>query len=96
MSTRLEAAQWPLYHEGDESDYPSVYISQTAFSLNGSSDYEHRGGFIWNYDGKVFMLQNWSDPGENIWGTQNPVVNGYKPEESGYVRCIKDTDETVN
>lgn len=96
MSTRLEADQWPLYHEGDESDYPSVYISQTAFSLNGSYDYEHRGGFIWNYDGKVFMLQNWSDPGENFWGEQYPVVNGYKPEESGYVRCIKDTDEIVN
>lgn len=96
MSTRLEADQWPLYHEGDKSDYPSVYISQTAFSLNGSYDYEHRGGFIWNYYGKVFMLQNWSDPGENFWGTPKPVDDGYKPEESGYVRCIKDTDETVN
>ena len=96
MSTRLEADQWPLYHEGDESDYPSVYISQTAFSLNGSYDYEHRGGFIWNYDGKVFMLQNWSDPGENFLGNPYPVEKGYKPEESGYVRCIKDTDETVN
>lgn len=93
MSTRLEADQWPLYHEGDGSDYPSVYISQTAFSLNGSYDYEHRGGFIWNYNSKVFMLQNWSDPGE-IWGI--PVDYGYKPEDSGYVRCIKDTDETVN
>lgn len=96
MSTRLEADQWPLYHEGDESAYPSVYISQTAFSLNGSYDYEHRGGFIWDYDEKVFKLQNWSDPGENFWGTPYPVENGYKPEESGYVRCIKDTDETVN
>ena len=97
MSTRLEADQWPLYHEGDESDYPSVYISQTAFSLNGSyDDYEHRGGFIWNYYGKVFMLQNWSDPGEYFWGTPKPVEDGYKPDESGYVRCIKDTDETVN
>ena len=96
MSTRLQADQWPSYQVDGKNVHPPVYISQTAFSLNGSYDYEHRGGFIWNYDGKVFMLQNWSDPGENFLGRPYPVENGYKPEESGYVRCIKDTDETVN
>lgn len=103
MSTRLQADQWPSYQVDGKNVHPPVYISQTAFSLNGSYDnYKHRGGFLFllcddeneNFN-NVFMLQNWYDPG-SILGWPRPVEEGYPEEESGYVRCVKDTEETVN
>lgn len=60
-----------------------VIISQTAFAkgLHGDeyddTNYKNRGGFIWNYYDKAFMLQNYSD------GT-------YPDHERGYVRCVRD------
>ena len=58
--------------------YPPIYISQTAFSMNGEPGTPYsegkRDGFLWSYDTNVFMLQN--DPQDtNEWG---------------YVRCVRD------
>lgn len=61
------------------SERPSVYISQTAFSLNKQYNYENRGGFIWDYGTNTFMLQNY-----------DPDKDSYTPSESGYVRCVRD------
>ena len=61
------------------SERPSVYISQTAFSLNKQYNYENRGGFIWDYGTNTFMLQNY-----------DPDKGSYTPSESGYVRCVRD------
>ena len=55
--------------------YPPIYISQTAFSLDGTPPYsDQRDGFLWSYDTNVFMLQNKSQD-TNEWG---------------YVRCVRD------
>lgn len=58
--------------------HPSVYICQTAFSMNndGIHGYSGRDGFLWNYNNNAFTLEN----------------NPDKDEERGYVRCVKDTD----
>lgn len=90
MTTRLDADAWETFNYKTKSQ-KAVYVSRTAFSLNGQYDYEHRNGFIWSAQNEVFMLQNWDEP----WPWQD-VEDGYTDSERGYVRCICDTDPGTN
>ena len=90
MTTRLDADAWETFNHRTKSQ-KAVYVSRTAFSLNGQYDYEHRNGFIWSAQNEVFMLQNWDEP----WPWQD-VEDGYTDSERGYVRCICDTDPGTN
>ena len=68
----------PLYNpEGSDDDY-LIFVSQTEFSIAKEFEvpYENRGGFIWNFYDKAFMLQN----------------TPHRDYEKGYVRCVKDTE----
>lgn len=109
MATRLSKDQWPSYdfnlsyYEGsreltwggwtewehtpkdkwvnDLRPDNLVFVAQTAFYIETNKDsYAGRGGFLWSFENGNFLLQN------------VPHIN----EEKGYVRCIKDTEETVN
>ena len=91
MTTRLSSEQWPeysvvaAYYEGvlggtrhtiNIAGHPPLYISQTAFSMDGQSPYsDTRDGFIWYYENNTFSL-----------------VNDNRDEERGYVRCVRDED----
>ena len=69
----------PLYRpEGNDDDDYLIFVSQTAFSIAKEFEkpYENRGGFIWNFYDKAFMLQN----------------TPHRDYEKGYVRCVKDTE----
>lgn len=69
----------PLYRpEGIDDDDYLIFVSQTAFSIAKEFEkpYENRGGFIWNFYNKAFMLQN----------------TPHRDYEKGYVRCVKDTE----
>ena len=69
----------PLYRpEGNDDDDYLIFISQTAFSIakEFAESYDNRGGFIWNFYDKAFMLQN----------------TPHRDYEKGYVRCVKDTE----
>lgn len=55
----------PFRFEEEERHYtysdlaPAIYISQTAFSLDGTPPYsDQRDGFLWYYDSNKFSLQN--------------------------------------
>lgn len=79
MSTRLPDDAWETY--GPVRREKAIYMSYTAFALNNQYNYNHRDGFMYDAESKIFTLQHWVAIG----------LIGY-PKESGYVRCIQDQD----
>lgn len=87
MSTRLSDNEWEVF---DVLDGRAVYISYTGFSLSQNSNYSdiyptERGGFLWDANKNVFMLQN----AELKWWGEYEV----KESEYGYVRCVRDVQQ---
>lgn len=58
MATRMPVSAWEEFQDRLQSIKPD-YVSQTAFSLNGTWPYSaNRHGFMWHSDNREFFLQN--------------------------------------